>query len=72
MVSTECHKGSFCVFTPNFCQEGYCSGCEIYLKKSSPIRKEDRRLGETLQHHESITTHKYLWDKQTQTLNMSI
>ena len=49
MVNTECHKGSFCVFTPKFCQEGYCSGCEIYLKKSSPIRKEDRRLGETLQ-----------------------
>ena len=49
MVSTECHKGSFCVFTPKFCQEGYCSGCEIYLKKSLPIQKEDRRLGETLQ-----------------------
>ena len=49
MVRTECHKGSFCVFTPKFCQEGYCSGCEIYLKKSLPIQKADRRLGEMLQ-----------------------
>jgi hypothetical protein len=49
MVSAECHKGSFCVYTPKFCQEGYCSGCEIYLKKSLPIQKADRRLGEMLQ-----------------------
>ena len=49
MVIAESHKGSFCVYTPKFCQEGYCPGCEIYLKKSLPIQKEDRRLVETLQ-----------------------
>ena len=25
----ENHKGSFCPYTAIFCQEGYCSGCEI-------------------------------------------
>lgn len=49
ILSTECHKGYFCVYTPKFCQEGYCSGCEIYLKKSSTIKKVDRPLGVTLQ-----------------------
>jgi hypothetical protein len=49
MVIAESHKGSFCVYTPKFCQEGYCPGCEIYLKKSLPIQKADRRLGEMLQ-----------------------
>ena len=24
------HKGSFCTLTGTFCQEGYCSECEIY------------------------------------------
>ena len=49
MVSAECHKGSFCVYTPKFCQEGYCSGCEIYLKKSSPIKQVDERVASMLQ-----------------------
>ncbi len=49
MVNLEYHKGSFCVYTPKFCQEGYCSGCEIYLKKSSPTKLVDRRVGVTLQ-----------------------
>jgi hypothetical protein len=35
MVNLEYHKGSFCVYTPIFCQEGYCSECEINYKKSS-------------------------------------
>ena len=33
----ECHKGSFCVYTPRFCQEGYCSECEIYQKVVSKV-----------------------------------
>jgi hypothetical protein len=37
MVNVEYHKGSFCVYKSKFCQEGFCSGCEIYLKKSSPL-----------------------------------
>jgi hypothetical protein len=35
MVNVEYHKGSFCVYKSKFCQEGFCSGCEIYLKKPS-------------------------------------
>ena len=49
MVNAECHKGSFCVYTPKFCQEGYCSGCEIYLKKSSPNKSIDERVASMLQ-----------------------
>jgi len=49
MVTTECHKGYFCAYTPKFCQEGYCSGCEIYLKKSSPNKSLDERLAAMLQ-----------------------
>ena len=33
MVNMEYHKGSFCVYTSVFCQEEYCSGCEIYKKR---------------------------------------
>jgi hypothetical protein len=33
MVNVEYHKGSFCIYKTKFCQEGFCSGCEIYLKK---------------------------------------
>jgi hypothetical protein len=32
----EYHKGSFCVYTSVFCQEGYCQSCEIYPQKHSP------------------------------------
>jgi ferredoxin len=28
------HKGSFCVYKSIFCQEGYCSNCEVYLRES--------------------------------------
>ena len=33
MINQEYHKGSFCIYTSVFCQEGYCSGCEIYRKR---------------------------------------
>ena len=29
MINLEYHKGSFCIFSNVFCQEGYCSRCEI-------------------------------------------
>ena len=45
MVNLEYHKGAFCVHTPLFCQEGYCSGCDIYLKKSSSAKLVDQRNG---------------------------
>ncbi len=29
------HKGSFCVHADAFCQEGYCSECNIYRQRVS-------------------------------------
>jgi hypothetical protein len=37
MVNVEYHKGSFCIYKAKFCQEGFCSGCEIYLKEPSVL-----------------------------------
>ena len=48
-LNLETHKGRFCVYTPQFCQEGYCSRCEIYLKMASSDRQVNGRLGTTLQ-----------------------
>jgi hypothetical protein len=44
MVNLEYHKGSFCVYTSVFCQEGYCSGCNIYLKRPAPTKQTVRHL----------------------------
>jgi len=49
MVNLENHKGSFCIHTTKFCQEGYCSRCEIYLKKSAQNNLVDRCVGAKLQ-----------------------
>ena len=49
MIDLENHKGSFCVRAPKFCQEGYCPGCEIYLKKSSRNKSVDERIAAMLQ-----------------------
>jgi ferredoxin len=49
MTNLVFHKGTFCVYAPVFCQEGYCSGCEVYLKKSSPPKKRDQLIGILLQ-----------------------
>jgi len=49
MIDLENHKGSFCVHAPKFCQEGYCPGCEIYFKKSSPSKSIDERVASMLQ-----------------------
>ncbi|MDD1777652.1 MAG: hypothetical protein LUQ65_05730 [Candidatus Helarchaeota archaeon] len=42
MINLEFHKGSFCVHAPVFCQEGYCSGCEIYRQGLSLTKPTDR------------------------------
>ena len=46
MVNLENHKGWFCAYTPQFCQEGYCSICEIYWKITGKL---NRRGGVKLQ-----------------------
>lgn len=33
MTNQEYHKGESCLFSSVLCQEGYCSGCMIYLEK---------------------------------------
>lgn len=42
------NKGQFCPLHPVFCQEGYCTKCEVYLewqkRHSSIISKELRRV----------------------------
>jgi hypothetical protein len=38
MTNLEYHKGTFCVYLPTFCQEGYCAGCEIHLKKQATTK----------------------------------
>jgi hypothetical protein len=35
MTQTVFHKGSFCRYTSKFCQEGYCTECEIHVKQTS-------------------------------------
>ena len=35
-------KGSFCIYKSIFCQEGYCSGCEIYQRGQSPVKASGR------------------------------
>jgi hypothetical protein len=45
MVNLENHEGSFCVYTSVFCQEGYCSGCEIYRKRPSATKQADLCAG---------------------------
>jgi ferredoxin len=44
IVNLEYHKGSFCIYRPMFCQEGYCSTCEVYLSRqlfAKPTIKRD-------------------------------
>ena len=42
-VNLEYHKGSFCVYSSTFCQEGYCSGCEINRKRQLATKQRNRR-----------------------------
>jgi ferredoxin len=48
MENIEYHKGSFCVYTPIFCQEGYCATCEIYTNSLFLIKSEKHSAVETL------------------------
>ena len=58
MVNQEYHKGSFCVYTSIFCQEGYCFACEIYRKRSARTRQVARREGVKSQKaREPVLTH---------------
>jgi hypothetical protein len=45
MWTLQNHKGSFCVYKSIFCQEGYCSACEIYLHGYSPAKTTDHNFG---------------------------
>jgi len=38
MVKVQYHKGSFCINRSIFCQEGYCSACEIYSRRTSAAK----------------------------------
>jgi hypothetical protein len=50
MINQDYHKGSFCVYSSVFCQEGYCFGCEIYGKRPAVVK--------TLDHCESVSSQK--------------
>ena len=45
MGNPEYHKGSFCVYMSIFCQEGYCSECEIYSRRQSLAKPTTKRDG---------------------------
>ena len=39
-VNNEYRKGQKCLYSSTYCQEGYCSGCQIYLGAlSQAVRK---------------------------------
>jgi len=43
MIDLDYHKGHPCIYPPfKFCQEGYCSGCDIHqqMKKMEKILSE--------------------------------
>jgi hypothetical protein len=41
MINQEYHKGSFCLYTSIFCQEGYCAECEIYRQRPIVTKKKN-------------------------------
>jgi hypothetical protein len=45
MGNLKYHKGSFCIYTSVFCQEGDCTGCEIYLRRPCAAEKTGRPEG---------------------------
>jgi len=58
MVNQEYHKGSFCIYTSIFCQEGYCAECDIYRKRQAVFKNTDRIGGVKLQKaHQSVLVH---------------
>jgi hypothetical protein len=49
MINLEHHKGSPCIYSSRFCQEGYCSGCDVYLSKSLSIELKKRQPGMSME-----------------------
>jgi hypothetical protein len=49
IVDLENHKGSFCSHASIFCQEGYCSRCQIYLKVATPNKSISEHVVAMLQ-----------------------
>jgi hypothetical protein len=49
IVDLENHKGSFCSHASVFCQEGYCSRCQIYLKMAMVNKSINERVVAMLQ-----------------------
>jgi ferredoxin len=49
IIDLENHKGSFCSHASIFCQEGYCSRCQIYLKMATPNKSISERVMAMLQ-----------------------
>jgi hypothetical protein len=45
MENNEYHKGSFCIYSTRFCQEGYCCDCEIHTKMSVVEKFVNRQQG---------------------------
>ncbi len=35
MINLQYHKGQRCAYSSVFCQEGYCSECQVYLNWTS-------------------------------------
>jgi hypothetical protein len=59
MASYESLKGSFCSHAAAFCQEGYCSECEIYKQSSaSSVRFPRNKNGEAIKPRELVSTSK--------------
>jgi hypothetical protein len=44
LINLEYHKGQPCVYSPVFCQEGYCSECAIYAKHYFTVELNDEEV----------------------------
>lgn len=53
MVNEDFHKGQRCIFSAVMCQEGFCSGCMIFLNRVTELEQsvgmEERRLEDNCQ-----------------------
>ena len=61
MLNVQYHKGSFCINGSYFCQEGYCSECEIYKRGILAAKTSDlqSRLANAQKLQESASTRHY-------------
>jgi hypothetical protein len=64
MISLQYHKGQRCVCSTVFCQEGYCSECEIHSRFTNNLESVSREesvsvRGKTgVRHMELVSTRK--------------